>query len=62
MDSNENASKNQEKTEDKFPGTSSAWSNAWCMDSQSSPVHENETRSEYWEYKDPENKWKSATQ
>jgi hypothetical protein len=60
MDRNEKTSKNHGETEDKFPGTTSAWSNAWCMDSQSSPVHENETRSEYWDYKDPKDKWDGA--
>jgi len=61
MDRNEKTSKNHGETEDKFPGTTSAWSNAWCMDSHNTTPKEEETHSEFQDYEDLNTGWDTAT-
>ena len=57
MDTNDANKKPKMKTEDHFPGASSAWSNAWCMDSQSFTKHEEEGHSDYKDREEPEAGW-----
>jgi hypothetical protein len=57
MDTNDATNKPKMKTEDYFPGASSAWSNAWCMDHQSFSTHEEEGHPDYGDHEEPEAGW-----
>ena len=53
MDTNDANQKPKMEIEDHFPGTSGAWSNAWCMDFQTFTTHEDEGHSDYQDHEDP---------
>jgi len=61
MDTNDATQNPKMKTEDYFPGTSGAWSNAWCMDSHTLTTDEDERHSDYQDHDDPDSGWEPAT-
>jgi hypothetical protein len=61
MDTKDTKQYPKRKTEDYFPGTSGAWSNAWCMDVPASATSEDEGHTDYRDPEDPEAGWEAAT-
>ena len=61
METNEPKKTYKWKTEDFFPGASTAWSNAWYFDAYSFPTQEEEGHSDYHEQDEPDAGWETAT-
>ena len=57
MDAKDAGKQPKKKTEDYFPGASSAWSNAWCMDTQSFTTQEDDGHADYHDQEEPETGW-----
>lgn len=61
MDTNDATKKPKKKTEDYFPGASSAWSNAWCMDAHTLASYEDERRADFSDHEDPDAGWEEPS-
>ena len=61
MDHNDANKKPKLKTEDFFPGASTAWSNAWYFDAYSLTTQEEEGHTDYQEHDEPDAGWEPLT-